>query len=144
MRNYSPLKKQVIKFILIGILAVIVDLICYYLLLRVLPEKAFSAMSNEVFAKTISFLCGLNVTYIFNKSWTWKHSNKSSKRFVKFIILYSFSLLINVFMNSFLLRILHKNIAFSLFPFKYFVAFIGATLLSASFNFIGQKAWVFK
>ncbi|MDP5091887.1 MAG: GtrA family protein, partial [Polaribacter sp.] len=70
MRNYSPLKKQVIKFILIGILAVVVDLICYYFLLRLLPDKAFSVISNEAFAKTISFLCGLNVTYIFNKSWT--------------------------------------------------------------------------
>lgn len=144
MRNYSPLKKQLIKFILIGILAVVVDLICYYFLLRLLPEKAFSEISNEAFAKTISFLCGLNVTYIFNKSWTWKHNNKSSKRFGKFIILYSFSLLINVFMNSFFLRILQKNVSFTAIPYKYFVAFLGATLLSASFNFIGQKVWVFK
>ncbi len=144
MYQFSPLKKQVIKFILIGILAVIVDLICYYSLLRLLPEKAFSAMSNEVFAKTISFLCGLNVTYFFNKSWTWKHNNKSSKRFTKFLLLYSFSLFINVFMNSFFLRILHKNEIFSTIPYKYFVAFVGATLVSASFNFVGQKTWVFK
>lgn len=144
MRNYSPLKKQVIKFILIGILAVVVDLICYYFLLRLLPDKAFSVISNEAFAKTISFLCGLNVTYIFNKSWTWKHNNKSSKRFGKFIILYSFSLFINVFMNSFFLKILQKNPSFTAIPYKYFVAFVGATLLSASFNFFGQKVWVFK
>jgi putative flippase GtrA len=144
MRNFSPLKKQVIKFTLIGILAVIVDLICYYFLLRLLPERAFSVISNEAFAKTVSFLCGLNVTYIFNKSWTWKNNNQSSNRFVKFITLYSISLFVNVFMNSLFLRILHKNMAFSAIPYKYFVAFVGATLLSASFNFIGQKSWVFK
>jgi putative flippase GtrA len=47
-------------------------------------------------------------------------------------------------MNSSLLRILHKNITFSAIPYKYLVAFVGATLVSATFNFIGQKAWVFK
>lgn len=144
MKKISPLKKQLIKFTIIGIFAVIVDLICYYVLLQLLPEKVFSAISNEAFAKTISFLCGLNVTYIFNKSWTWKNNHKSNKRFVKFIILYSFSLILNVFMNSFLLKILHKNAGFSMIPYKYFLAFFGATLVSASFNFIGQKTWVFK
>jgi putative flippase GtrA len=144
MRSFSPLKKQLIKFTFIGLFAVIVDLICYYFLLRLLPEKVFSAVSNEVFAKTISFLCGLNVTYFFNKSWTWKNNSQSSNKFVKFIILYSISLFINVFMNSSLLRILHKNITFSAIPYKYLVAFVGATLVSATFNFIGQKAWVFK
>lgn len=144
MKHFSPLKKQLIKFTIIGIFAVIVDLICYYVLLQLLPQKVFSLINNEAFAKTISFLCGLNVTYIFNKSWTWKNNHKSNKRFVKFMILYSFSLLINVFMNSFLLHFLHKKEAFSLIPYKYFLAFFGATLVSATFNFIGQKAWVFK
>jgi hypothetical protein len=29
-------------------------------------------------------------------------------------------------------------------PFKYFIAFAGATGFCATFNFLGQKFWIFK
>lgn len=140
----SPLKKQLVKFTLIGILAVIVDLICYYILLNILPEKLLSTISNEAFAKTLSFICGMTVTYTFNKLWTWKTKDRSKKRVVKFALLYGSSLLINVGVNSLLLFMLHENKTLIDLPYKYFIAFIGATGTSAVVNFIGQKFWVFK
>ncbi len=143
MKPLSVLKKQLIKFIVIGVLAVMVDLACYYILLNLLPEKVFSFIGNEVFAKTISFLCGLSVTYFFNKKWTWKQSGSSKRRFAKFVTLYGFSLVLNVGMNSAFLYILKSNAVFSDLPYKYFIAFIGATGISASMNFLGQKFWVF-
>ena len=143
MKPISVLKKQLIKFITIGLLAALVDLACYYIFLNLLSEKAFSFMGNEVFAKTISFLCGLTITYFFNKKWTWKQSGSSKRRFAKFVSLYGFSLVFNVAMNSILLYILKSNAIFSELPYKYLIAFIGATGISASINFLGQKFWVF-
>ena len=138
-----PLKKQLIKFTLIGVLAVLVDLACYYFFLQILPEHFLRTISNEAFAKTLSFLCGLSVTYSLNKLWTWKKKDRSKKRLIKFGILYAFSLLLNVFTNSTILYILKENEVFEILPYKYFIAFIGATAVSAVFNFLGQKFWVF-
>jgi putative flippase GtrA len=144
MKDFSPLKKQLLKFTLIGILAVIVDLTCYYILLNMLPEKVHSMVSNEAFAKAISFICGMFVTYTFNKFWTWKQNNRSRKRVIKFFFLYGLSLVINVGVNSLLLYLLHEIQLLVDLPYKYLIAFVGATGVSASLNFIGQKFWVFK
>jgi len=144
MRNIHPVKKELIKFTLIGILAVLVDLTVYYLLLNVLPENVASFASNEAISKTISFLCGMVVTYSLNKLWTWKQRDRSNKRLVKFTVLYGVSLFLNVFTNSTLLYILENNQDIYDVPFKYFIAFIGATGMSAVVNFVGQKFWVFR
>jgi len=144
MRNIHPVKKELIKFTLIGILAVLVDLTVYYLLLNVLPENVASFASNEAISKTISFLCGMVVTYSLNKLWTWKQRDRSNKRLVKFTVLYGVSLFLNVFTNSTLLYILENNQDIYDVPFKYFIAFVGATGMSAVVNFVGQKFWVFR
>lgn len=125
-------------------LAVLVDLLCYYTFLNLFPEKVLQALSNEALAKTLSFLCGMTVTYTFNKFWTWKKKDRSKSRLAKFGVLYGSSLIINVSVNSVMLYILHHYEAFEPLPFKYFVAFTAATVVSAGYNFIGQKFWVFK
>ncbi len=144
LKDISPLKKQLVKFTLIGLLAVSVDLLCYFILLNTLPEKLFQAVGNEAFSKSISFMCGMTVTYFLNKFWTWKKKDRSHKRMVKFVVLYGIALLINVGTNSALLYILHQYRNFVDLPFKYLIAFVGASGLSASFSFMGQKFWVFK
>lgn len=143
MKRLSVLKKQLLKFIVIGLLAVLVDLVCYYVFLNLLPEKSFYFIGNEVFAKTLSFLCGLSITYFFNKKWTWKQKGSSKRRFAKFVTLYGFSLILNVGMNSAFLYILKSHALFTNLPYKYLIAFIGATGISATMNFLGQKFWVF-
>ncbi|MDD3721773.1 MAG: GtrA family protein [Lutibacter sp.] len=144
LKQISPLKKQLVKFTLIGLLAVSVDFFCYFILLTVLPEKMSETIGNEALAKSISFMCGMTVTYFFNKFWTWKKKDKSKKRLVKFVVLYGIALLINVGTNSVLLYVLHQYRNLIDFPFKYVIAFVGASGLSASFSFMGQKFWVFK
>lgn len=144
LKEISPLKKQLVKFTLIGLLAVSVDFLCYFILLNIFPAKLSQTIGNEALAKSISFMCGMTVTYFFNKFWTWKKKDRSQKRLIKFGILYGIALLINVGTNSALLFILHQYSRFFNLPFKYFIAFIGASGLSASFSFMGQKFWVFK
>ncbi len=140
----SPLKKQLIKFTLVGILAAFVDLSVYSLMLFVYPEKLFGLIPNVVMAKTTSFLAGLTVTYYFNKRWTWRKKDKSSIRLLKFSLLYGFSLIMNVSTNSILLYILYHNPILANLPFKYLIAFCGASGMSALVNFTGQRFWVFK
>lgn len=144
LSSLPDLKKQMVKFAMIGVLAVLVDLTCYYLLLNLIPEKLLGFVSNESVAKTISFLCGMTVTYSLNKLWTWKKRDSSKARMAKFVALYGFSLVMNVAVNSSLLFLLHYFAHIVDLPYKYFIAFIGATGFSAVMNFIGQKFWVFK
>lgn len=144
LKEISPLKKQLVKFTLIGLLAVSVDLLCYFILLNTLPQKLFQAVGNEALSKSISFMCGMTVTYFFNKFWTWKKKDRSHKRILKFVLLYGLALLINVGTNSGLLYLLHQYSSLIDLPFKYLIAFVGASGLSAMFSFMGQKFWVFK
>lgn len=140
LKKTSDLKKQLIKFTFIGGLAVLTDLLFYFVFLSILPERIFNFLSNETLAKTLSFMCGTFVTYNLNKFWTWKQTNRSHLRYFKFLFLYAISLLINVGLNAAFLHL------FGLYEldFKYFFAFMGASGFSAAFNFVGQKIWVFK
>ncbi len=129
---------------MIGMLAVIVDLIAYYTLLHSLPERLPLSIGVEAFAKGLSFICGMTVTYTLNKFWTWKKKDRSHKRIAKFALLYGASLLINVGVNSLLLFAMHHYQSYMDLPHKYIIAFIAATGVSACVNFIGQKFWVFR
>ena len=141
----SESRKQLTKFVLIGILAVLTDLAMYWVFLNTLPEQVLpGAMGNEVLAKTLSFLSGLMVTYHLNKRWTWRRKDRSSSRFVKFLLTYGVSLVLNVTLNAALLRLLLGHEQFAPLPNKYFIAFVGATGVCATFTFLGQKLWIFR
>ena len=144
VKNISEFKKQIIKFGLIGFLAVFVDMSIYYLLLNSFPESLKEAIYPEAVAKSASFMCGTFVTYNLNKLWTWRRRDRSNSRFVKFMLLYGISMLVNVAVNTFLLFVLHTYSHIIDLPNKYFIAFVGATGTSALLNFTGQKIWVFK
>ncbi|MCW5899844.1 MAG: GtrA family protein [Flavobacteriales bacterium] len=137
--------KQLVKFGFIGVLAVLTDLSAYWVFLNTLPENAMpGALGNEALAKTMSFLCGLMVTYHLNKRWTWRRRDRNDRRLVKFMLTYGFSLLLNVGINSGLLHALHNWDLLAEVPNKYLVAFIGATGFCSAFNFMGQKFWIFR
>ena len=141
----SESRKQVVKFGLIGVLAVLTDLSTYWVFLNTLPENfASGSMRNEVVAKALSFLCGLLVTYQFNKRWTWRRKDRSRRRLVKFMATYGISLVLNVAINTGMLELLHHQDPFTALPFKYFIAFGVATGTCATFTFVGQKFWIFK
>lgn len=144
VQSISEFKKQIIKFGLIGFLAVFVDMGIYYLLLNSFPESIKESIYPEAVAKSVSFMCGTFVTYNLNKLWTWRKRDKSNSRFVKFMLLYGASMLVNVAVNSLLLFVLHEYKEIIDLPNKYLFAFAGATGTSAMLNFAGQKIWVFK
>ncbi|PCJ20372.1 MAG: hypothetical protein COB02_04890 [Candidatus Cloacimonadota bacterium] len=117
--------KEIQFFLIAGISAVTIDSISYYFLL-----KNFSTDKS----KFLSFICGSFCSFLINKYYTFNKQKVSYSESIKFILLYTFALNLNVFTNSFVLR-QFQSIIF---------AFLIATLLSAVTNFIGQKFWVFK
>lgn len=134
-------QRQLVKFVLIGMLAVVTDMVAYFVFLNVLPESTVFSLGNEALAKTLSFLCGLAVTYNLNKRWTWRRSDRSSSRLAKFGALYGVSLLINVAANQALLAFFVHLLDWR---HGYLLSFLGATVTCSVWNFVGQKFWVFR
>ncbi len=158
LKKLPESNKQAIKFVIIGVLAVLTDIICYFIILQMLPEIVFG-LENEVIAKAISFLCGFSVTYTLNNRWTWRKTDHTKERIIKSLLLYSVSLAINVSLNSLFLFLLEKQDLINYFPFSlannilmstanikiggHLYAIILTTGFTAIFNFLGQKFWVF-
>ncbi|MEK7658104.1 MAG: GtrA family protein [Patescibacteria group bacterium] len=121
MNNF---KKEISRFLIVGIFIVAADAAVYYSSLFFLEPWL---------AKAFAFICGTIVAYVANKFWTFKKPGYSKKELIKFIILYMVAIVVNVAMNSLVLSLSNS------FVFSYVVA----TGASASLNFIGQKRFVF-
>lgn len=122
----SLLKRQLPRFLVVGASAVAVDFLSYKVLLNFLDYAP---------AKTLSFIAGTVVAYIFNKYWTFNRPEHKHIEVAKFVILYSSTLAANVAVNAIFLNF---------FPSFLLLAFLAATGTSTILNFIGQKWWVFK
>jgi len=121
----SKTKKELKRFLVAGLSAVGTDLGIYYLLLNFL---------DSYIAKGISFLSGTIVAFIINKYWTFEKKEKSYIEIIRFAILYSITLGVNVLTNKLVLD--NSGIVI--------LSFVIATGVSTVLNFIGQKFWVFK
>jgi len=143
-------QKQVVKYIIIGISAVLIDLIVYY-------GSSFIIESISI-SKALGFIAGSFYTFFLNKTWTWKDNEKTGvAQLSKFFIIYGVSLLINVVVNQFSISLIpeyeffmqifrpDQSVWFE-FPARLdkLFAFLFATIASAFWNFFGQKYWVFK
>ena len=141
--------KQITKFFIIGVSAVLVDLVIYYFLSDILSL-------NTDFSKAAGFLIGTIYTYFLNKMWTWRYTEKSNKGMVMmFALVYGISFIFNILINKYglilipefvvNLNIRSENYNYDIFAIKggKFLAFFLATVTSAVINFLGQKFLVF-
>ena len=126
----SSTKKQLFLFVIIGITSVLIDT-CTYLVL-------FSLTGSINLSKFISFIMGALFSYYGNKNITF---NVKAKKLtpIYFSLVYSISLGLNIFSNSFSLYLFNNKETFSIL-----ISFFIATLISALFNFIMIKFFVFK
>lgn len=140
--------KQITKFIISGLLAVMVDFLVYF---------AVSQYLEINLSKGISFCSGMLVTYNMNKYWTWRQTDTNNRRLVLFTGLYLIAMAINIVVNHYSLELLPDGEFFSsirdntgkitnLITIKIdkVAAFVIATGTSAAFTFVGQKFWLFK
>ena len=126
----TSIKRETLLFVIIGITSVLIDT-CSYLLL-------FYFTSSINFSKFVSFIMGAVFSYYGNKNITF---NVKAKKFtpIYFSLVYSISLGLNIFANSFSLYLFQKTETISIL-----ISFFIATLISALFNFIMMKFFVFK
>ena len=118
-------EKDILKFLVGGGTAVIIDFLVYKILMIVGIERTI--------AKTISFICGSIVGFIINKYWTFKSPKFQIKEILKYTILYIITAFINSQVNKYTLLLFGSE----------FFAFLCATGVSTILNFLGQKFLIF-
>ena len=124
------LEYEVARFLIVGGTTVLIDLICYFILIYMGFDTSLS--------KGISFSVGTVFAYFANRNYTFQSSMGGFFRFTVFTLLYLSTLVVNVVSNEIVLK-LTIQINGSLM-----IAFLIATSLSATLNFIGMKYIVFK
>ena len=118
--------RQFVSYSMIGIISLLIDIIVYVLL------SDFFLISKSL-SKIISFILASINSFLGNKIFTFKLKSYNFREPMKFILLYSVSLIANSSTHDFFLNV-----------FDGFLPFIIATIVSVIINFSGQKLWVFK
>ena len=118
--------RQFISYSMIGIISLLIDVIVYILL------SDFFLISKSQ-SKIISFILASINSFLGNKIFTFKLKSYNFREPMKFILLYSVSLIANSSTHDFFLNV-----------FDGFLPFIIASIVSIIINFGGQKLWVFK
>ncbi len=121
---------EVSRFIIVGSSTVLLDLFFYNVLLK------FGISSSN--SKGLSFIVGAFYSYFANKSFTFNYRKYQLTKFILFLMLNVSTLLANVFINEVLLNILNRT------DLSYVIAFLSATIVSATLNFLGLKYIVFR
>jgi len=125
------IKRELGLFLLVGVLTVLIDYLTYYAL-SMGPTLPLGS------AKGAGFIAGTVFAYFANRFWTFGYKPHARSSLVRFAFLYSLTLLINVAINELTLT------ALVTLPGSMQIAFLIATVVSATMNFIGMKLFVFK
>jgi putative flippase GtrA len=125
------IKRELTIFLIVGSLTVLVDFIIY-------RGLVFVQWLNVDMAKAVGFLAGTVFAYFANRFWTFGHKQSSAGSAWRFAVLYTATLAVNVYVNAFALDKLDSLTA------AVHTAFILATGVSATLNFLGMKLFVFR
>ena len=132
----SNLKRELAVFLLVGFLTVIVDFTIY---------QCFDYLELESFSisKGFGFIGGSIFAYYANRFLTFKSQSSRAGSFGRFLFVYLCGLVVNVLINSFSIDILSNSALIANPQSITYIAFLLATGISASINFIGMKYFVF-
>lgn len=119
-------KKELIIYVLVGLIVVFVDFISYHLY-----NSKFSI--DFSLSKRLSFLTGSTFSFFLNKYFTFKSPKWKISEIFSFSVIYFSSFVLNSFTHDVLLNYFSGN-----YPF------IIATFVSVLINYLGQKLIVFK
>lgn len=116
---------QLARFGVAGLANVGVDLSVY---------SALLFLGAPIWAsKAAAFVCGTAFAYWANRTWTFRASRGSTRKFAAVAALYSASMAVNVGVNSLVIAIMDDR------PFSRTVAYCCALVLSATINFVGMR-----
>jgi len=125
------IKRELVIFLIVGALTVLVDFMTYRGLIELQVMEVHMA-------KATGFLVGTLFAYFANRFWTFSHKSHVPGSALRFAVLYASTLGANVLINALALRLLADVAA------TFQLAFLLATGVSASLNFLGMKFFVFK
>jgi putative flippase GtrA len=125
------IKRELAIFLVVGATTVLLDFVSY----RGLVEFEMRAVD---IAKATGFLIGTLFAYFANRFWTFGHRQQVYNSAWRFVVLYASTLGTNILINSLALKLFADAVAAIQF------AFLLATGVSASLNFLGMKFFVFK
>jgi putative flippase GtrA len=118
-------------FLAVGSLTVLIDFLIYQSLI-------WSQLIGVDEAKGVGFITGTVFAYFANRFWTFGHKRLAAGSAWRFALLYAITLSTNVVINSMALS------ALITVPGSVQLAFLIATAVSATMNFVGMKSFVFK
>lgn len=123
------IKRELSIFLVVGCLTVALDFMVY----RGLSHFFLCDIS---LAKAIGFIGGCIFAYLANRFWTFKQQSTRSGSLWRFTLVYAVGLVANVLINQGVLSSWDS-------PAALYVAFLVATGVSATLNFMGMKWFVF-
>lgn len=124
----NKLVNKIIKFIIVGGIATIIDFVCLYIF------KEFLNI-DVIIANTLSFI--ISVTYNYIASITWVFDvNKNKNKNVQFILFIVFSI-VGLIINNVILYILTDKL-----NIYYLISKVIATIIVMIFNFITRKKFL--
>ena len=122
------IKKQFLKFIIVGGFSTIVNYSVFYFLYEILEV-------HYIISSASGFIVGVFAGYGFNKKWTFGIREKAARYAYKYYIVYIISLILSLFVLKFLVS------QIGLSPEIANVLTICFTTIT---NFVGIKLWVFR
>jgi len=133
----KPIKRELVIFLAVGLLTVAID----FLLYRGLIYLNLFGLDSVNLAKGLSFIGGTIFAYFANRFWTFNQQTTGSGSVVRFSLVYLIGLLANIAINHLSIAWLSNFI--SIPEYTLLLAFLLATGVSATLNFIGMKFFVF-
>ena len=124
------IRQELIRFLLVGVTTVLVDFLTYQALL-------WAAVLDIDMAKALAFFTGTMFAYVANRHVTFAHRQPVRASALRFGLLYALTLGLNVGVNHLLRQSLPSSV------WAIHIAFLVATALSATTNFLGMKFLVF-
>lgn len=122
-------QKRFMKFLISGIAAAIVEYSVFLWLHSIVGDKMIIA------SQSVSFLCGLMVSFVLNKNWVFKSDGNIKNELARYLIL----ALINLFLSNILIWLLTSEM-YVIFWFAKFIAMASVAI----WNYIIFQKIIFK
>ena len=124
------IRRELVIFLIVGGLTVAVDYLTYW-------SIVWMGLFELNLAKGTGFVTGTVFAYFANRLWTFGARTHTAGSAWRFAVLYTLTLLANIYANALMLDVLVD------LPYTVQTAFVIATGLSATLNFMGMKHFVF-